>query len=76
VVGPGVLPATTEIGRLGEGALLRPEAVEALVPPEVFAGEDREEGFDSAAIRFSPGADRAAVLRELRELGEGVIWRS
>jgi hypothetical protein len=70
VVGRGVLPSTTEIGRLGEGALLRPEALQDLVPAELFAGEDPDEGFDSAAIRFAPGADRDAVLEDLQRLGE------
>jgi hypothetical protein len=70
LVGRGVLPSTSEVGRLGEGALMRPEALAPLVPPEVFAGEGLEEGFDTAAIRFAPGADRAAVRRDLQALGD------
>jgi hypothetical protein len=70
IVGRGVLPATSELGRLGEGALLRPEALTRLVPSELFGPGGPESTFDSAAIRFAPGADVDAVRRELQQVGE------
>jgi hypothetical protein len=70
IVGRGVLPSTSELGRLGEGALLRPEALRGLVPAELLPQQDPEDVFDSAAVRFAPGVDAAALRADLQRLGD------
>lgn len=64
VVGRGVLPPTTESGRLGEGALMPAAAVLDLVPPGLFEGDSGD--FDSGVVRFAPGTNTTAVVAELR----------
>ncbi|HEX7276075.1 MAG TPA: FtsX-like permease family protein [Acidimicrobiales bacterium] len=65
IVGRGVLPAigTSEVGGLGQGALLSPAGFHQLVPGVAA---------NLVAVRFAPGTDIGPALRAVRDALGGV----